>query len=257
MQPESPIVLEARGITKTFTSTQPPAQVLRGIDFHVRRGEFVAVMGASGSGKSTLLFSVSGMDRPTTGTIALDGRDLTDLSDDEMSRVRLTSMGFVFQQAYLLENLSVRDNILLPALKAVAPDARTRATARVDDLMARFGIDHVGDHGIHQVSGGQLQRASICRALGVTPSLLFADEPTGALNSSTAAEVMDALSSVHAGGTAIVMVTHSPSCAARADRVVYLRDGLLVDAIELGTWRAVDGATREDALRDWLGANGF
>lgn len=250
------VTLESRGLTKTYYSTDPPTQVISGIDLSVRQGEFLVVMGASGSGKSTLLYSVSGMDRPTTGSVFLDGRDLTSLSDAEMSRVRLTRMGFVFQQAYFLSNLNIRDNILLPALKA-NPGGKDAALARVDGLLARFGIAHVGSHGITQVSGGQLQRASICRALACEPSVLFADEPTGALNSGMSTEVMDTLTEVHGEGTTLVMVTHDPACAARADRVIYLRDGLLVDSRELGTWSREQAQRREDDLLSWLRGLGF
>lgn len=250
------VMLEARDLTKTYYSTDPPTRVVDGIDLVVHRGEFLVVMGASGSGKSTLLYSVSGMDRPTGGNVLLEGRDLTSLDDREMSRVRLTRMGFVFQQAYFLENLNVRDNILLPALKA-APREKEAAVARVDALLERFGIAHVGRHGITQVSGGQLQRASICRALACEPSVLFADEPTGALNSSMTLEVMDALTDVHEEGSTLVMVTHDPACAARADRVVYLRDGRLVDTRELGKWSRERAEQREDALLAWLRGLGF
>jgi putative ABC transport system ATP-binding protein len=256
MSNEDSITLECTDLTKTYYSTDPPSQVLNGIDLAVRTGEFLVVMGASGSGKSTLLYSISGMDRPTGGDVALEGRELTSLDDAEVSRVRLTRMGFIFQQAYFLSNLNVQDNILLPALKA-APKDKDAVLARVDALMERFGIDHVKQHGITQVSGGQLQRASICRALAGEPAILFADEPTGALNSSMSAEVMDALTDVHSGGTTLVMVTHDPVCAARADRVVYLKDGLLVDTRELGAWRRDKKAEREDDLFAWLSNKGF
>ncbi len=249
-------ILESRDLAKTYHSTIPPTQVLNGIDLTVAKGEFLVVMGASGSGKSTLLYSISGMDRPTGGTVTLEGRDLTSLGDKEASRVRLTKMGFVFQQAYFLSNLNIRDNILLPAFKA-APKEKDAARARVDALLERFGIAHVADHGITQVSGGQLQRASICRALAGEPSVLFADEPTGALNSSMSVEVMDALTDVHGDGATIVMVTHDPACAARADRVIYLRDGLLVDSYELGKWNAEQARQREDDLLAWLREQGF
>ncbi|GAA1461483.1 ABC transporter ATP-binding protein [Nocardiopsis exhalans] len=252
----APVMLEARGLTKTYYSTDPPTRVVDGIDLIVRRAEFLVVMGASGSGKSTLLYSMSGMDRPTGGNVLLEGRDLTCLGDKEMSRVRLNRMGFVFQQAYFLENLNIRDNILLPALKA-APGDKGAAITRVDALLERFGIAHVGRHGITQVSGGQLQRASICRALACEPSVLFADEPTGALNSSMTTEVMDALTDVHEEGSTLVMVTHDPACAARADRVVYLRDGLLVDDRELGKWSRERAEGREDELLTWLRGLGF
>lgn len=250
------ITLEASGLTKTYFATDPPTPVLNGIDLRVREGEFLVVMGASGSGKSTLLYSMSGMDRPTSGEVHLGGTNLTDLDDDAMSRVRLTRMGFVFQQAYLLENLGVRDNILLPALKATPRD-RVAVEQRVDALMARFGIEHLKNHGITQVSGGQLQRASICRALAGRPAVLFADEPTGALNTSMTSEVMDALTDVHEDGTTIVMVTHDPKVAARGERIVYLRDGLVVDSRDLGRWSTGTATAREDALLEWLRGQGF
>lgn len=252
----SDVMLESQDLTKTYNSTDPPTQVINGIALAVKKGEFLVVMGASGSGKSTLLYNISGMDRPTSGNVFLEGRNLTSLSDAEMSRVRLTKMGFIFQQAYFLSNLTIRDNILLPAFKA-APKEKEAAIARVDKLMERFGIAHVGRHGITQVSGGQLQRASICRALACEPSILFADEPTGALNSSMTLEVMDALTDVHSEGTTLVMVTHNPVGAARADRVIYLRDGLLVGCRELGRWSSERAMQREDDLLAWLREMGF
>lgn len=251
------VALEARALVKTYRSTEPPTEVLRGVDLTVGAGEFLVVMGASGSGKSTLLYSISGMDRPTGGTVLLEGRELTSLNDAQMAEVRLTRMGFVFQQAHFLANLDVRDNVLLPALKGAPRGAEAAAVARADALLERFGIAHVARHGITQVSGGQLQRASICRALAGEPSVLFADEPTGALNSSMSAEVMDALTDVHRGGTTIVMVTHDPTVAARGDRVVYLRDGLVVAAHEAGRWRSEDTQRREDELQAWLRTLGF
>ena len=250
------ITLDCTGITKTYTTTDPPTQVLHGVDLQVTEGEFLVIMGASGSGKSTLLYSISGMDRPTSGTVRLEGRDLTGLGDKEMSRVRLTRMGFVFQQAYFLSNLTIRDNVLLPALKA-DPKRAEEVASRVDALLDRFGIGHVKQHGITEVSGGQLQRASICRALSGEPAIVFADEPTGALNSSMTAEVMDALSGVHAEGRTIVMVTHDPACAARADRVVYLRDGRLVDSRSMDRWHPEHATQREDDLLAWLRGLGF
>lgn len=252
----SHITLESRDLAKTFSTTEPPVTVIDGVDLTVAEGEFLVIMGASGSGKSTLLYALSGMDRPTGGSVHLEGRDLTSLTDDEMSRVRLTRMGFVFQQAYFLANLTLRDNILLPALKAASKD-RAGVLARVDTLLERFGIAHIADHGITQVSGGQLQRASICRALAAEPTILFADEPTGALNSSMSAEVMDAFTDVHRDGTTLVMVTHDPACAARADRVVYLRDGRLVGSRELGAWDPQQATAREDDLLSWLRGLGF
>ncbi|MFV0430356.1 MAG: ABC transporter ATP-binding protein [Arachnia sp.] len=250
------IALETIGLTKTFHTTQPPTRVLDGIDFQVHAGEFVAIMGASGSGKSTLLYAMSGMDRPSGGRVLLEGHDLTELSDDKMSRVRLTRMGFVFQQAHFLANLSIRDNIALPALKA-RPGQTEQSLARVEALLHRFEIAHVAHHGITEVSGGQLQRASICRALAAEPAVVFADEPTGALNASMTEEVMDVLSEVHADQTTMVMVTHDPGCAARADRIVYLRDGALVAERAWGGWQRAEANQRHDEVLEWLRGWGF
>ncbi|WP_147918374.1 ABC transporter ATP-binding protein [Ruania zhangjianzhongii] len=249
-------MLQATDLTKEYLSTDPPTQVINGVDLQVRTGEFLAVMGASGSGKSTLLYTISGMDRPTGGRVHLGGQDLTALGEADASRLRLTMMGFVFQQAYFLRNLSIRDNILLPALKAT-PGQKKQVLARVDALMERFGLARLAARAITEVSGGQLQRASICRALVCEPEIVFADEPTGSLNSQMTGEVMDALTEVHTDGRTLVMVTHDPACAARADRVVYLRDGQLVDSRELGTWTEADADRRTGELLDWLRPLGF
>lgn len=250
-------ILAATGITKTFFTTSPPAQVLKGIDLSVRPGEFVAIMGASGSGKSTLLYAVSEMDRPTDGRVEFNGRDLTSLNDTELAHMRLQGMGFVFQQPHFLDNLSVRDNILLPAVKS-GLFAGSEADKRVDDLLARFGIDHIADHAITRVSGGQLQRAAICRALVNHPPIIFADEPTGALNSRMTEEVLNEFSDIHRSGTAIVMVTHAPTVAMRADRIVYLHDGLILSQISLPAWSSETNIpSRQERVLDWLAEKGF
>lgn len=249
-------LLRARSVARTFTTTAPPTPVLKGIDLDVVEGEFLVIMGASGSGKSTLLYALSGLDRPTEGSVELAGRDLTGLSEKEASQMRLHQMGFIFQQSYFLDNLSIRDNILLPALKAAGTKDHS-VSGRIDDLMERFGISHIADHGITEASGGQLQRASICRALSVGPQVLFADEPTGALNSSMTEDVMDAISSVHTDGTTIIMVSHDPVVAARADRVIYLRDGELIDELHLSGITETETRSKEDELQSWLSTNGF
>lgn len=213
-------------------------------------------MGTSGSGKSTLLYNVSGMDRPDAGTIVLDGDGLTGLSEAEMSHQRLLRMGFVFQQPHFLKNLSIRDNVLLPALKANKAGT-DEAHARADGLLARFGVGHLAGHGITEVSGGQLQRAAICRALATDPVILFADEPTGALNHAMTHEVLDAFTEAHRLGTTIVMVTHDPICAARTDRVLYLRDGRVVDALQQGRWHEDAASTRTKHVLAWLQEKDF
>ena len=217
--------LSGRGIVKRFGSTT----VLHGVDVDIQEGEFVSIMGPSGCGKSTLLYAISGMDAPSEGTVELDGVELTALSQKELAELRLTRMGFVFQQIHLLKNLSLLDNVVLPAhLARLAP--RDELTRRAMALMERMGVAHLADHDISEASGGQLQRVGICRALINNPRILFADEPTGALDSTSAAEGLDILTELNAEGTTVVMVTHDAAVAARTDRVIEMRDGRVVAA---------------------------
>ncbi|NLT31169.1 MAG: ABC transporter ATP-binding protein [Propionibacterium sp.] len=245
-------ILSARGVTKSFGDTT----VLHGVDLDVAEGEFVSVMGPSGSGKSTLLYAISGMDAPTTGTVDVAGTELTTLNRKELSRLRLTRMGFVFQQIHLLKNLSLLDNVVLPAhLAGSAPRAELNRRAR--ELMERTGVGHLADHDITQASGGQLQRVGICRALINQPRILFGDEPTGALDSTAAGEIMDILTELNNDGTTVLLVTHDPAVAARTDRLVHLRDGLIEAELHLG--RFTPGADpvaelrrRQLQVQDWL-----
>ena len=248
------VVLAAKHITKRFGD----AEVLHGIDLTVHSGEFVAIMGRSGSGKSTLLYNISGMDQPTSGEVLLDGTDIASLNDEKMSEVRLHRIGFVFQQSYLLKNLSIRDNILLPGLKAKNL-SRDEVVQRADEIMQRLDIAHIAAHDIKNVSGGQLQRASIARALINSPAVLIGDEPTGALNSSATKEVMDIFNSINEDGTTIVIVTHDAKVAARAQRVIYIKDGSIHDELVLGKIKSKDGniGEREARLASWLHEHGF
>ena len=245
-------ILQAEGLFKEFDGTE----VLRGIDITIKKGEFVAVMGQSGSGKSTLLYNISGMDRATKGEICFDGEDISGLSDEKMSGLRLRRMGFIFQQSYLLRTLSIRDNIVLPGFKA-KKESREQVNTYADELMKRTGIDHIADHDIKKVSGGQLQRAAICRALINHPDILFEDEPTGALNSSATKEIMDIMNEVNVRGTAVMLVTHDAKVAARAERVIFLTDGKITDEIALGEFEDKDLLVRENKMTRWLEKQGF
>jgi len=245
-------ILQAEGLFKEFDGTE----VLRGIDITIKKGEFVAVMGQSGSGKSTLLYNISGMDRATKGEICFDGEDISGLSDEKMSGLRLRRMGFIFQQSYLLRTLSIRDNIVLPGFKA-KKESREQVNTYADELMKRTGIDHIADHDIKKVSGGQLQRAAICRALINHPDILFEDEPTGALNSSATKEIMDIMNEVNVRGTAVMLVTHDAKVAARAERVIFLTDGKITDEIALGKFEDKDLLVRENKMTRWLEKQGF
>jgi putative ABC transport system ATP-binding protein len=207
-------VLEARGLTKAFDDNT----VLHGIDLQVRDGEFTSVMGPSGSGKSTLLYTVSGMDTMTAGEVTFAGHNLGQLSQKELARLRLTTMGFIFQHVHLLKNLCRLDNIVLPAyLAGLAP--RAELNDRAMGLMDRTGVAELATRDVSEASGGQLQRIGICRALINEPQILFGDEPTGALDSTAAGEVMEILADLNAEGTTVVLVTHDAKVAAWTDRL--------------------------------------
>ena len=247
-------ILEVKNLSKSFEDTL----VLNNIDFKVNEGEFIAIMGQSGSGKSTLLYNISGMDRPTSGTIIFGGNDISKLNDEEISDVRLKQMGFIFQHSYLLKNLSIRDNIILPGFKANTLP-RVQVNQNADNLMEKTGISHVGNHDIKKVSGGQLQRAAICRALINQPDILFGDEPTGSLNSSTTKEIMDIINSINQEGTTFIIVTHDAKVASRASRVIYLMDGNIHSELTLGKYDNDEKSiiSREKVLAQWLEKQGF
>ena len=250
--------LTVKNVHKSFGEADATTTVLRGIDLEIERGDFVAIMGPSGSGKSTLLYCLSGMDHVTDGTVTLgdaesDSVEITALHQKGLAALRLTRMGFVFQQVHLLRNLTILDNVVLPGLTA-NPGDRTSVIARARELLHRVGIGDLADREITQASGGQLQRAAIARALINSPDLVFGDEPTGALNAATAAEIMDLLAEVNRDGRTVVLVTHDPNVAARARRVVVLRDGL-VDGDLRRNGSQTDDQWAE-SLAGWLTSHG-
>ena len=219
-------IIEARNLCKTYIVDKRQNNVLKNVSFQVEKGEMVAIMGPSGSGKSTLLYSVSGMDRATSGEVMFDGKDITKLNENQLAELRLNKMGFIFQQMFMMKNLSILDNVLLPAIeskKDLSP--RKEKVAKAEALMRKLGIIEVADNDINEVSGGQLQRACIARSMMNNPDILFADEPTGALNRQSSIEVMDELTKLNKDGTTIMMVTHDSKVAARCSRVLYIIDG--------------------------------
>jgi putative ABC transport system ATP-binding protein len=221
-------MIELSAIRKTYRQGGNDIRALDGIDLHIASGEFVAVMGPSGSGKSTLLNVLGVLDRPDSGRYRLADDDVSALDDDAASDVRNRRIGFVFQSFHLLPRLTVLENVLLPQryARAADPEAAGRAVA----LLERIGLGERGGHLPGQLSGGQLQRAAIARALLNRPALLLADEPTGNLDSKSAAEVMALLRELHAGGQTLVLVTHDPDVAAAAQRTIHLRDGRIDEA---------------------------
>lgn len=240
-------ILLAQDLTKAFDGTT----VLHGVDLQIREGEFVAVMGPSGSGKSTLLYTISGMDRMTSGSVRFAGQELADLDQKQLARLRLTAMGFIFQHVYLLKNLRLLDNVVLPAyLAGLAP--RRELNRRALALMERTGVAELADRDVSEASGGQLQRVGICRALMNAPTILFGDEPTGALDSSAAAEVMDLLGELAAEGTTVLLVTHDTKVAARTDRLLYMVDGRIVADRENGRYEGTGLDQRHADVTEWL-----
>ena len=217
--------LIVRGLRKTYDVETAPVRALRGLDLTVAAGEFVALMGPSGSGKSTLLHAVAGLDRPDEGSIQLAGEEITGLTEDRLARIRRRHVGLVFQFFELLEGMTVLENVALAAL--VAGESRRTADSRARDLLDLLGLLDKTRAAPASLSGGQRQRLAIARALANRPTLLLADEPTGALDSDGAGEVLDLFRRLHLGGQSILMVTHSPDVAAGAQRVVRMRDGVV------------------------------
>lgn len=250
-------VLESKELCKTYIVNGYSNNVLQNVDFKLNEGEFTAIMGPSGSGKSTLLYTLSGMDKMTSGSVIFDGEDMAHMNSKQLTSLRLHKMGFVFQQMYMLKKLCIMDNIILPGYQANTK-SKDEVNDRARKLMHNLGIDDIATNEICEVSGGQLQRACLCRALINSPKILFADEPTGALNSKASAEVMAELRKANAEGTTILMVTHSEKVAASSDRVVYLVDGDIKGELNLG--KQTDDnetASRERKLKNWLDGMGW
>lgn len=249
-------VIETRDLCKTYIVNKQSNNVLQNVNFKVEEGEFVSIMGPSGSGKSTLLYTVSGMDNVTAGSVIFDGEELSSMKEKQLLNLRLIKMGFVFQQMYMMKKLSIIDNIVLPGFQA---KIRSREEIRKDaeDLMRKLGIIDEADREITEVSGGQLQRACLCRALINHPKVVFADEPTGALNSKASGEVMDRLLDANRMGTTILMVTHSERVASISDRIIYLVDGNIQGELVLGKKKDDDLSARERQVRNWLQEMGW
>ena len=246
-------ILEVQDLCKTYVIDKRQNNVIRNVSFTVEDGDMVAIMGPSGSGKSTLLYSVSGMDKPTSGTVLFDGKDITKLTANELAEVRLDKMGFIFQQMYMMKNLTILDNIVLPAIESKkGSESKSDKIKRAEELMRKLSIIDIADNDINEVSGGQLQRACICRSMINNPKLLFADEPTGALNRTSSAEVMDELEKLNADGTTIMLVTHDPKVAAKCKRVLYIVDGNIKGEFETSKDETLTQSDKERRLNTWL-----
>ena len=238
------MLLEAHNLSKSYQENQEP--ILRDLSLEIESGQFIAIMGPSGCGKSTLLNLLSTIDKPDQGQILYQGQDLLAMKDKDLDRLRREAFGFVFQQATFLKNLNILDNICLPSIIGKKSSERKAAYKRAKELMALTGIKDIAHRSIHQVSGGQLQRAGICRALMNQPRIIFADEPTGALNSQAGRQAMELMQHFHQQGASILLVTHDASVATYADKVLLILDGEIEKEV------LFDPATNQDDRRQLL-----
>ncbi len=246
-------IISCKNIVKTFGEGEEKFRALDGVSAEIDEGEFVAVMGPSGSGKSTLMFALSGMDTISEGSVYFSGKDLSKLKENQLADIRRRKMGFIFQQPTMLKNLDLLDNIILPSLRDNRGNTAA-ITRKAQGLMRKTGISGLEKRDITQVSGGQLQRAGICRALMSDPDIVFGDEPTGALNSKAADDIMDILSEINSGGTTIMLVTHDARVAARAGRVLFMQDGKIVNELQLPKFRKEDLYGRTQKVSDRIQA---
>ena len=227
MAEEKRVVVDLRGIIKRFYIGMPnELQILNGMDIRIREGEFVAIVGESGSGKSTLMNIIGALDRPTEGTYYFNGEDISEFSDKKLSLVRNKEIGFVFQNFNLIPRTSALKNVELPMM--YAGKGRKERTKRAKELLETVGMAERSDHNPNELSGGQKQRVAIARAMANDPSIILADEPTGALDTKTGRVVMDIFNELHKSGKTIILITHSPELARETERIITISDGCIV-----------------------------
>ena len=248
-------VITTNKLCKTFSAGGLQQHVLRNLDLEIRKGDFTVIMGASGAGKSTLLYALSGMDTPTLGEITFGSEKLSKKSSDKLALFRRKNCGFVFQQIYLCDNMSLMDNVMAGGL--LASKNRKQVAARAKELFGRVGLSEQDLRKFPaQLSGGEAQRGAIVRALINSPAIVFADEPTGALNSANGDAVLDLLTQANRDGQSMVMVTHDLKSACRGNRVLYLKDGVICGECDLGSYEGENQARKQN-LRGFLTEMGW
>lgn len=245
------VILEAKDLCKSYALNGVQNHVLNHIDLDVYEGDYTVVMGSSGAGKSTLLYCISGMDQVTSGTVHIGEREITRGKEKDLASIRRKDIGFVFQQSHLVSNLSLFENVVVPGyLNKEVSHKEVVAYGR--ELLEAFGIDGIANHLPSQTSGGEQQRCAIARAMISHPKLLFADEPTGALNKKSGLDVLDLLTQVNEEGQSILMVTHDIKAAIRGNRLIYLEDGQIAGELELNRYAKEDTKAREQSVNAWL-----
>jgi len=249
-------IIETKKLCKSFSTSGKQIHIIKNMDLEIEKGAFTVIMGASGSGKSTLLYAISGMDKPTLGEVWFGGKDISKYSNDELAVFRRENCGFIFQQIHLMDNMSVMDNILTGGFLLTTNTKELVKHAEI--LLERVGLDSsLWDKFPSQLSGGEAQRVGIVRALINNPALLFADEPTGALNSASGQKVLDIISEVHASGQSVVMVTHDLKTAVRGNKIVYLRDGAVFGQLDLPPFIGDDTTKRMEKVQKFLDGMGW
>lgn len=243
-------ILSGKNITKTFGENT----VLQGIDIEIYSGDFTVIMGSSGSGKSTLLHTLSGMDSLSSGQLFYQNEDITNASEKKLTKLRAEAFGFVFQRTHLVSNLTLDENIRMAGLISSLPEKEVKK--RTEELEGRMNLEKAKDRLPAQASGGEAQRAAVARASINKPAILFADEPTGALNKANSEEVLNLFSSLHTEGQAVLLVTHDKEAALRGNRILYLEDGVITSELEMSVYAGKD-KTREKKLSAWLEGLGW
>lgn len=255
MSNKKEIIISARKLKKSFCSGDTNQVILKDLNLDIYKGDFTVIMGSSGAGKSTLLYSLSGMDRPTEGSITFCKKEITKLNDDGLAIFRRKSCGFVFQQIYLLEKMSLMDNVLTAG--ALLSNNKKELVKRALKLFEMVNINEATQKKFSsQISGGEAQRAGIVRAIINEPEVVFADEPTGALNSNNSEAVLNVFTKLHQNGQSIIMVTHDKKSALRGNRVIYLKDGEIFGQCDLGIYRQ-DNQERTGKLESFLAEMGW
>jgi putative ABC transport system ATP-binding protein len=250
------VILEAKMLCKTFSNGGLQQHVLKNLNISIYKNDFTVIMGSSGSGKSTLLYSLSGMDKPTLGTLQFCGEEISKYNNDQLAIFRRRHCGFVFQQIYLNDTMSILDNILVSGY--LVNKNRKEVVQRAKMLLKQVNIEEESFNKFSsQLSGGEAQRIGIVRALINKPEMVFADEPTGALNSTNAQNVLDIMTEMNNKGQSVVMVTHDIKTALRANRILYLKDGTIIDELSLGKFTSNDDMKRHKMLQDFLNEMGW